>query len=239
MYKIRGYSLIEMMVALTISMVISIATMYLYSGQVKTFFHTARKQQTTEEIQAAFEAVTTLLRQAELCLSCTPAQQISITYPAGVANPNGAQVPYLANDDISLDFTVPVGYAIWPNVTAPSFSNNAMHLTWSQASGTLLLSSGPDAATAQTASAVVIAGSSGRLNTRIVNFDVWPMLAGASNVPVAGANAGDKPTGGYHVVMTARVGASDSSYTNQLDLMGPMRNYRTVTYEADILPRNW
>ncbi|BBI98911.1 hypothetical protein FGKAn22_06040 [Ferrigenium kumadai] len=238
MRKLGGYTLIEMMVALTIAMFISITTLYLYSGQVRTFFHTARKQQTTEEIQAAFEAVTDLLRQAEMCLTCNPAQQISITYPAGIANPNGTQTPYLANDSIDLDFTVPAGYAIWPNNTAP-YSENAMHLTWSQANGALLLSSGTDAAAAQGASAVAIAGSTGRLNTRIVNFDVWPLTVGASNVPATGTAASDKPTAGYHVVMTARVGSPDGTYTNKLDPNGAMRNYRTVTYEADILPRNW
>lgn len=238
MYKQRGYTLIEMMVALTIAMVISIATMYLYSGQVRTFYYTARKQQTTEEIQAAFEAVTVLIRQAEMCLTCTPTQQISITYPIGIANPNGPKTPYLANDSISLDFAVPSGYAIWPNDTAP-YTNNAMHLSWSQATGTLLLSDGLTAAAAQAASGVAIAGSSGRLNTRIVNFDVWPLVIGAGNTPTPGTNANDKPIAGYHVVMTARIGASDASYVNQLDPNGPMRNYRTITYEADILPRNW
>src|SRR5512146_2388532 len=173
MRRPSGHTLIELMIALTIAMVISISTMYLYSGQVRTFYHTARKQQTTEEIQAAFEAITSLLRQAEMCLTCTPGQQISIAYPAGIANPNGAKTPYLANDGISIDFTVPSGYAIWPNDTAP-YANNAMHLTWSQATGKLMLSSGSDAATAQAAAGVVIAGSTGRMNTRIVNFDVWP-----------------------------------------------------------------
>jgi len=239
MRKHGGYTLIEMMVAITISMVISIATIYLFTGQVRTFYHTARKQQTTEEMQAAFEAVTTLLRQAEMCLTCSPVQQISIAYPAGVANPNSPKSPYLANDSISLDFTVPGGYPIWPNDTAPSYSNNSMHLTWSQANGTVLLASGPNAAAAQAAAGVAIAGSSGRLNTRIINFDVWPLIVGAGNTPTGGASAADKPTAGYHVVMTARVGANDPSYVNQLDPNGAMRNYRTVTYEADILPRNW
>lgn len=226
------------MISLTIAMIISIATSYLYCDQVRTFYHTARKQQTTEEIQAAFEAVTDILRQAEMCLTCNPAQQISISYPAGVANPNGPKTPYLANDDINLDFTVPSGYAIWPNDTAP-YSNNAMHLSWSQASGTLLLSNGPNAAAAQAAPGVVIGGSAGNLNTRIVNFDVWPLAANAGNAPIPGATAGDKPSAGYHVVITARVGSRDGTFINQLDPVGPMRNYRTITYEADILPRNW
>lgn len=233
-----GQSLVEMMIALAVAMIISIAALYLYGGQMRSFYQHARKQQTTEEVQAAFETVTALLREAEMCLTCATPQQISITYPAAVANPNAAKIPYLANDGISLDFTVPAGYAIWPDSTAP-YTSNAMHLNWSQANGTLTLSNGPDAASAQAATAITIGGSSGRINTRIVNFDVWPMVIGASGVPVAAAAATDKPTAGYHVSLTARVGAADTTYVNPLDPNGPMRNYRTVTYEADILPRNW
>ena len=127
----RGQSLVEMMISLVIAMMLSIVAMYLYSGQLRTFYHNARKQQTTEEVQAAFETITSLLREAEMCLSCATPQQIAISYPAGVANPNALKTPYLANDGISLDFTVPAGYAIWPNLTAP-YANNAMHLSWSR-----------------------------------------------------------------------------------------------------------
>lgn len=227
-----GHTLVELMVSLLLAMLISIAAMYLFGGQMHTFYHHARKEQTSGETQAAFEAITTLLRQAEMCLSCATVQQIAITYPGGVANPNPVTTPYLASDSIDLDFTVPAGYAIWPNNTAP-YTNNTIYLGWSQANGTVKLGSGTDAATAK-AAAIDIAGSKGNLNTRIVNLDVWPLTTGG-----AGASAADKPNAGYHVVMTARVGAKDMSYTNPLDPQGPMQHYRTVTYEADILPRNW
>lgn len=233
-----GQSLVEMMIALALAMIISIAALYLYGGQMRSFYQHARKQQTTEEVQAAFEAVTTLIREADMCLTCATPQQISISYPAGVANPNTTKTPYLASDSISLDFSVPAGYAIWPDTTAP-YANNTMHLSWSQASGTLLLSSGSDTASAQAAAPVIIGGSSGKMNTRIVNFDVWPMVMGAGGVPIAAAAVTDKPTAGYHVAITARVGTADTGYVNPLDPNGPMRNYRTVTYEADVLPRNW
>lgn len=238
MHKQTGYTLIEMMVSITVAMLLSIATVYVYSGQVGTFYHTARKQQTTAELQAAFENVTNLLRQAEMCLTCNPAQMIAINYPAGVANPNGPQTLSLANDSISLDFTVPQGYAIWPNDAAP-YLNNAIHLVWSRTSGTLTLSNGADVATAQAAPGIDIAGSTGRMNTRIINFDVWPLAIGAGLAPVPGGSATAKPVAGYHVVMTARVGSRDPNYINNFDPNGPMRNYRTVTYEADVLPRNW
>lgn len=235
--KHAGHTLVEMMIALTLAMLISISAMYLYSGQMRTFFHHARKQQTNGEVQAAFEAITTLLRQAEMCLACATMQKIGITYPNGIANPNAASAPYITNDAVDLDFTVPTGYAIWPNNTPP-YNNNAIHLSWSQGSGQLKMGSGIDLATAtavtQGASAVIVAGNGGNMNTRIINFDVWPLTTAG-----AGASAADKPNAGYHIVMTARVGAQDMSYTNPLDPNGPMQHYRTITYEADILPRNW
>lgn len=232
LFRQAGHTLVELMVSLLVAMLISVAALYLFGGQMHSFYHHARKQQASGEAQAAFEAITTLLRQAEICLTCATVQQITITYPGGVTNPNAANTPYLAGDAISLDFTVPAGYAIWPNNTAP-YANNAIHLGWSQASGTVKLGSGPDAATA-TAAASAIAGSNGNLNTHIVNLDVWPLTTAG-----AGAGAADKPNAGYHVVMTAREGAKDMNYTNPLDPQGPMQHYRTVTYEADILPRNW
>ena len=227
-----GLTLVELMVSLLLAMLISIAAMYLFGGQMHSFYHHARKQQASGETQAAFEAITTLLRQAEICLTCATVQQIAIAYPGGVTNPNTATTPYLAGDAIDLDFTVPAGYAIWPNNTVP-YANNTIHLGWSQANGTVKLGSGTNAATA-TAAAIDIAGSNGILNTRIVNLDVWPLTTGG-----AGASAADKPNAGYHVVMTAREGVKDMGYTNPLDPQGPMQHYRTVTYEADILPRNW
>jgi type II secretory pathway pseudopilin PulG len=239
MNRQSGHTLVELMISLTLAMLISIAALYIFSGQVRTFFQHARKQQTTNEVQAAFEAVTTLLRQAEMCLSlpCSPVEQVAISYPAGVANPNGANTPYIAGDMIDLDFTVPGSYAIWPNISG-AYTDNAMHLSWSQADGKLNLGNGADSAAAtamaHSAGAFTIAGSSGKLNTRIINFDVWPLTSGG-----AGTSAIDKPTAGYHVVMTARVGSLDMSYTNPLDPNGPMQHYRTVSYEADILPRNW
>ncbi len=133
-----GYTLVELMISLTVAMLISVAALYIFSGQVRTFFNHARKQQTTDEVQAAFEAVTTLLRQAEMCLTCATPQQIRITYPAGIANPNSASAPSITGDSISLDFSVPGGYPIWPNTTAP-YTNNVMNLSWSQTTGKVQL----------------------------------------------------------------------------------------------------
>jgi type II secretory pathway pseudopilin PulG len=233
----KGMSLTELMIALTISMILSIGVLYIYAGQVRTFFQVARKEHTTLEAQSAFEVVAGLVRQAEMCLivgpACPTLKGIAITYPAGVANPNASV--QLTNDSIQIDFSVPSGYSIWPNNTPP-YTNNAMRVSWSVATNIVQLSAG---ATAGAGSVLDIAGASGNLNTKIVNLDLWPMVVDAAGAVTPGAAVTDKATAGYRLVMTARVGTPDITYTNPLDPNGPLKNYRTVTYERIILPRNW
>lgn len=218
-----GVSLIEMMIAVTIAMIMSIGVLLIYAGQTRTFSQTARKAQTTQEAQSAFEVIAGLVRQAEMCLTCITQQTMGITYPAGVANPNAAGTLQLAGDSVQIDFTVPSGYYIWPNTTAP-YTNNAIRIEWSLATNVVQVSAGAsvaDAAAMRTP--IAIAGASGNLNTKIINLDVWPMVVGAGEV-TAGALATTKPTAGYRITMTARVGTADA---------------KTVTYERIILPRNW
>lgn len=237
--RTRGFSLIELMIAVTVAMVMSIAVVSLYAGQTRVFSQTARKAQTTQEAQSAFEVIASLVRQAEMCLTCTTQQTIGTTYPLGVANPNAASSVQLADDSVQIDFTVPSGYYIWPNTTAP-YTNNAIRVNWGLATSAVQVSAGAsiaDAAGARTP--ITIAGASGNLNTKIINLDIWPMVVDAAGVVTAGALATTKPTAGYRLTMTARVGTSDSSYTNPLDPAGPLKTYRTVTYERNILPRNW
>lgn len=236
--KNSGLSLVELMVSITVAMIISIGALYVYSGQLRTFFQTARKEQTTQEAAAAFEIISSLLRQAEICLSCSPQQTVAMTYPTGISNPNATTTLQAANDSIQVDFTVPSGYSIWPNDSTP-YTNNAIRLEWSAASGILYVSAGASVTdTSSSRTLIPLAGNSGNLNTRVINFDVWPMVVDAAGAVATGA-AGDKPTAGYRIVLTSRVGAPDATYTNPLDPTGALKNYRTVTYESTVLSRNW
>jgi len=218
-----GVSLIEMMIAVTIAMVMSIGVLLIYAGQVRTFSQTARKAQTTQEAQSAFEVIAGLVRQAQMCLTCTTQLTMGLTYPLGVANPNATGTLQLAGDSVQIDFTVPTGYYIWPNITDP-YTNNAIRIEWSLATKVVQVSAGASVAdTAGARTPIAIAGASGNLNTKIINLDVWPMVVNAG-VVTAGALATTKPTAGYRITMTAQVGTVDA---------------KTVTYERIILPRNW
>ena len=233
-----GFSLVELMVAVLISMILTVGVITLYIGQVRAFTQTARKAQTTQEAQAAFDLITGLVRQAQLCLTCAIQQSLTSTYAIG-GNPNASGTLQLTGDDVRIDFTVPAGYSIYPNNTG-AFANNAIRIQWSLATSTVQISAGGSVADALGArTPITIAGATGNSNTQIVNLDIWPMVVSTLGVVSRGATATTKPTVGYQITMTARVGTADTNYTNPSDPSGPLKNYRTITYERIVIPRNW
>jgi prepilin-type N-terminal cleavage/methylation domain-containing protein len=238
---VSGFSLIELMIAITVALILSVAVMYIYGGQVRTFSQIARKEQTGQEARSAFEILNSLVRQAEVCLaaSCTPQQTIAITYPGAISNPNATTTLQTSNDSVQIDFTVPSGYYIWPNDTSP-YTNNAIRIEWSSTDNIVYVSAGASLTdTAASRTRIPLAGASGGMNTKIVNLDLWPQIVSATGVISDAAGVTDKSTAGYRLAMTARVGTADSTYTNRLDPNGPLKSYRTVTYQRAIIPRNW
>lgn len=245
----KGFSLIELMIAVTVAMGLSVAVMYIYAGQIRTFSQVARKEQTNQETRTAFEVLSNLVRQADLCLSnstqsCPTPLKIDLLYPTAVVNPNPTTtLQQLPADSVQIDFVVPNGFDIWPNsdgTTVPPYANNSIRITWSSVDGIIWISNGASVMDAEPrANRIAIAGASaGNINSRIVNLDLWPQIVNAGVVTDAPL-ATDKPTAGYRLSVTARVGAADTTYTNLLDAAGPLKNFRTLTYQRTIIPRNW
>lgn len=238
-----GFSLVELMIAVTIAMALSIAVMYVYAGQIRTFSQVARKEQTSQEARTAFEVMSNLVRQADICLSadtnrCPTNLNISLAYPNSVSNPNPATTLERANDSVQIDFVTPSGYDIWPNSTSP-YTNNAIRVEWSSTDGIVWISAGGSVTDGTRATRFALAGGSGNMNTRIINLDLWPQQVSSTGAVSDAASKTAKPTGGYRLSMTARVGTQDSTYTNALDPTGTNQHYRTITYQRNIIPRNW
>ncbi len=62
------------------------------------------------------------------------------------------------------------------------------------------------------------------MNTKIIDFTVWPMAVDSAGAVAVATLSTDKPTAGYRIAMTAKVGTAET---------------KTLTYERVILPRNW
>lgn len=236
--KMQGLSLIELMVSITVALILSSVVLYFYTAQSATFQQSAFKERTTEEARGGFDLLNHLLRHAEICPVCTPASNVNISYTGIGAAKNGTLVPEILNDNVQIDIILPSGYSVWPN-TVPPYTNNFIRIAWSNSGANanqILVSAAATAATLAAAVPVVLAGSNdvnGR-NTRIVNLDLWPLKADGT----AQALATDAALGGYRLLLTARVGPRDSSYTNALDPSGPLKNYRVASFQSTVYPRN-
>ncbi len=234
---LHGFTLIEMMVSVTIALLLSIAVIFLYVGQTQVFAQAARKDQMSQEVVQGYEVLSRLLRQAQICLDATlcGGSIVTVTPSYGSGARNSVSSLELSNDNLQLDFTIPAGYSIWPNSTAP-YNNNSIRISWSNSGANayqIVVRSG--ASFAALGDPIVLIGANDAYNTRIINLDVWPLQA---NGTAAGA-ATDRPDGGYQLTMTGRVGPADPGYVNSLDATGPLKNYRTVSFVSTVFPRNW
>lgn len=230
--RLSGVTLIEMMIALVISMLITIAAMSAYVGQSRVVVHQARKDQASQTDTLTYEVLSRLLRHAQTGL-------ISITYggAGAAAAPNASSVLEVASDSITVDFTLPSGYAIWPNDVSP-FTNNAVRLTWSN-TGTnayqVRIANAATTAGLGTATFTTVAGSNDGSNARIINLDYWPLQGDGRSLQ---ATAGSSADGGYRLTLTTRAGIADPGYTNPQDPNGSLKNYRTSSIMGVVVPRN-
>jgi Tfp pilus assembly protein PilW len=229
-----GLSLIEMMVATTVAMIMSIFVLTLFSGQIRTFSQVAAKENTGQEVRTATSVISQLLRQAVICRM--PKCNIDVPITVQASAPNGKLLT--ADKTTQIDFTLPLGYAVWPNINQP-FNKNLIRLNWSEADEKLTISA---AATVGglAAAAVPLLGNS---NLIVTNFDFWPLdNSGVYRANTICDNTGTTgcPYGGYELSITARSNKKDSSYTNQQDPQNDLglKNYRTTTLRSNVFPRN-
>lgn len=234
-----GLSLVELMISITVSMILSLAALSLYASQMRNFSVSEKRENSEQETRNTVNQLANLLRQAVICTSpqCTPVTPLSVTYSSGMRNGN---ILRTIGKSVEIDLVVPAAYPIWPNDAAP-YSNNAIRIAWSVASGKIQVSTAPNLAGLPTAVPVVIAGNA---NFRLINLDLWPIQADGitpalSTVCDAVTNTGC-PYGGYELSLTTRIGNLDPTYINPLDPTNAqgLQNYRTATYTTRVFPRN-
>jgi len=190
MKTIKGFTLIELMIALAVSSIVAVGVMKAYVGQSVVIVRQARTTQATEDGREAFTILSRLLKQSV-------ASTIAITQPD--------------TSNTTIDFTVPDGFPIWPNTTAP-YANSAIRLSWTDTGDDaykILLSTATSIANLGAATTVNFAGDSTTGNTQISSLTL-----------------DDNADGSYSLTLIAQVenGASSSPLT--------------ASFESMILPRN-
>lgn len=155
----QGFTLIELMISITVSSLLALAIASSYASQASTYMTQAYRTQATEDGRDAFTILNHLLHQAE-------AASIAITT--------------VADTSTIIDFTVPAGYQIWPNTTPP-YTNNAVRVSWTNTGSTayqILIGTADSTVNLATAPMTALVGSNSGNNSRITNLS---LVNGASS----------------------------------------------------------
>lgn len=150
----QGFTLVEMMVSITISSLLSVAIVSSFSTQSVLFLSHSKRMQATEDGREVFEVITRLLQQA---------------------HQNSIVITQNTSSDIQIDFTLPSGYPIWPNTISP-YDKNAVRIRWTGGAVTsantktinqITVANASDIGSLNSSTAMPLAGSADHLNTRI------------------------------------------------------------------------
>lgn len=145
---IGGFTLTELMVGLTVSSIVAIATVSAFSQQSGVIAQQTLLAQAQTDGRQAHELLTRLLRQAH---------RDSIVSQT------------LSDGKKEVTFTIPSGIAIWPNDASP-FDKNSIRILWDNVNFTISVGNViPGDAFAAT-DMLVLAGNTQGINTRITDF---------------------------------------------------------------------
>jgi len=225
----KGFSLIELMIAMTIAAFMSLAVLSIFVNQTVHLSQETQRDSAVQEANRTFDLISRMLRQSYK-------NSINITYPAGTS-PNDESTPELNNDAINIDFSIPEGFNVWPNDQAP-YDNNNVRLKWnnnSDNSYVIRIASANNFEAISDSDLQILAGDNTGDQARIVNLDVWP-LADQRNLQ---NSVNQTANSGYLVRVTARTAQQDFSYTNP-DVAddNPQKHFRTYTVSGVVSPRN-
>lgn len=229
--KQRGFSLVELMVAIGIASMLSLGVISFFLSQTQSINKMAGKDDAAIESNQSFEVISRLLRHANK-------QDIEIS--SAVLNEGVNAKPEINNDRLKLSFSLPKGFPIWPN-DRPPYDNNWIQISWSNDSSELnpyaihLANAESKVALDSAQKHVLFGSSSSTANTLIANLDLWPL--NASGQPQSSIQA--KADGGYLLRITSRAGQPATGYNNPgFDPANPLSRYRTYTVNGIIAPRN-
>jgi len=227
----RAFSLIELMIAILIATLMSFTVISLYVNQTTQVSSESSRDNTIQEANRTFDLVSRLLRQAHK-------NSINIDYPGSV-KANDETTPELKNDGISISFTVPHGFNIWPNDKAP-FTKNTVQIKWDNNSSgdkpyVVQIANASNVGSISNFDLKEIAGDNSGQQARIVNLDIWPMADQRSLQNSVSAEANN----GYLLRVTASAPKPDKSYVNpNASADSLFKHYRTHTVSGVISPRN-
>lgn len=218
----RGFSLMEVMVGLSIGLIVAFGAGTMLTASAKTIGQQDMLAAAEQDAQVLLRMISAIVMQSEA---------VGLTYPGGITNPNPAGTLAQSGDGWTFIALLPAGYKIWPNDTAP-YTQRAVQMVWSAQTGGLTLANAADISGLSAAAPQQMAIVSEK-TARIVNIDVWPLKIDGTRQSAAS----DMPDGGYEICVTTRASQPDSGYMNPDD-GGTLQHYRTANTCGVALARN-
>lgn len=148
--KIAGLTMIELLISLLISSIAAIAFISMFATQVSIVSTQSRRAQIEEEGREVFDILLRLLYTANT-------SSLSITQTA---------------TKTSIDFTIPSGFNVWPNIIPP-YTNNAIRILWADNGANanqIVIASAPTIGGLNGAAINTLAGSSNTVNTQVTGL---------------------------------------------------------------------
>jgi len=187
--------MMELMVGITISSLLTIAVVTVFASQTAVFTKQSSRNQAAEDAWDAYALLSNLIKHANI-------NSFDLNYDSGERN-TGDPVPIeVADDEFNVDFTLPVGMGVWPNNAVP-FDQNQIRITWSNTGAAkykVMISTSPDGM--NYSQPILVSGGEDRGISAVVNLDLWPL--DADGQPQAAA--GDVALSGYQMVLSTRAG---------------------------------
>lgn len=230
-HREHGFTLLELMVAIALSTFIVALVLTVFFKQQNFITHESQRQATAYEARLGFMIIDRLIRQAE-------SASIVVDY-GGKGALNEPQSTALESDEITVDFTLPSGYPIWPNDISP-YDRPAVRLHWSSAPGpdqhVVSYATAPNMAGLAAQTLAPLIGGASKYTPLIVNFDLWPLQ---DNGLTPQPKKSDPAKGGYLLSVSTRSGSPDPTYQNPAyGEKHPLRHFYVHTASSAVTPRN-
>ncbi|MDH5545166.1 MAG: prepilin-type N-terminal cleavage/methylation domain-containing protein [Gammaproteobacteria bacterium] len=226
----QGFSLVEMMIAITLASLITIMALSMYFIQDRNIGIEEKRSGNITLSETSYSSLSRLLRHA---LSNT----VTINYGNGRLNTANNDSPEISSDEMTVDFSLPPNYPIWPNDKLP-YDKPWVRLHWSnrpQADAPYSITIATAANPADLANATPGKLTPDEGENLIANLDFWPLDANG-NVQASPQAAAP---GGYLLSVTSRTTIPDQNYQHpRLAQNNPLAQFRTHSLQGVVSPRN-
>lgn len=230
-YKAAGYSLVELLIALAVASILSIAIVTAYTGQSAVMLKHNLSTLASEDARDTFDLIAMMLRQSS--------SRIDIDWQGSpITNKNGV-VTSFQTEAITIHFELPDREPIWPNTVANDeglYENRYISIEWDDGGKSIYIKMTNDESYSG-GTTFVLAESGSDTSTVFTNLALWPTKPGGF---LTADSDGDGivdvspyyddytnfPEGGYDLIVSTstRMGKDETVANTMVAVVGP-RNW--------------